>query len=81
MQQNGYDSHHTWQVVLLDERGQELTSEEFADLIADAGETVCDNSKPCSQFAICTSNRVQFTTEYWLSWFYILRWVAGSLER
>jgi hypothetical protein len=28
------------QVVLLDERGKELTSEKFADMIADAGETV-----------------------------------------
>lgn len=27
-------------VVLLDERGKELTSEKFADMIADAGETV-----------------------------------------
>lgn len=27
-------------VVLLDERGKEMTSEKFADLIADAGETV-----------------------------------------
>ena len=37
-----------WQVVLLDERGKEMTSEKFADLIADAGETVgglCLSSK------------------------------------
>lgn len=27
-------------VVILDERGKEMTSEKFADLIADAGETV-----------------------------------------
>ena len=51
-----YDSHHAWQVVLLDERGKELTSEKFADLIADAGDTVGDSGKPCSRFAICTSN-------------------------
>lgn len=56
MQQTMYDSHHAWQVVLLDERGKELTSEMFADLIADAGDTVGDSSKPCSQFAICTSS-------------------------
>lgn len=27
-------------VIILDERGKELTSEKFADLVADAGETV-----------------------------------------
>lgn len=63
MQQAKYDSRHAWQVVLLDERGKELTSEKFADLIADAGDTVGDSGKPCSRFAICTSNQVQFTIE------------------
>lgn len=61
---------HAWQVVLLDERGKELTSEMFADLIADAGDTVGDNGKPCSRFAICTSNQVQLNN---VCWFYVPR--------